>query len=67
METVEKAKKLIMVEYEVLPAVHNIEEAAAPDAPQHHAALLEGEAYEGGISADPSKEASFCDGFYHGL
>lgn len=40
METVEKAKKLIMVEYEVLPAVHNIEEAAAPDAPQHHAALL---------------------------
>lgn len=33
METVEKAKKLIKVEYEVLPAVHNIEEAAAPDAP----------------------------------
>ncbi len=33
METVEKAKKLIRVEYEVLPAVHNIEEAAAPDAP----------------------------------
>lgn len=33
METVEKAKKLIKVEYEVLPAVHSIEEAAAPDAP----------------------------------
>lgn len=33
METVEEAKKLIKVEYEVLPAVHNIEEAAAPDAP----------------------------------
>jgi selenium-dependent xanthine dehydrogenase len=33
LETVEKAKKLIKVEYEVLPAVHNIEEAAAPDAP----------------------------------
>lgn len=32
-ETLEKAKKLIKVEYEVLPAVHNIEEAAAPDAP----------------------------------
>ncbi len=32
-ETVEKAKKLIKVAYEVLPAVHNIEEAAAPDAP----------------------------------
>ncbi len=34
METVEKAKKLIKVEYEVLPAVHNIEEAAAADAPK---------------------------------
>ncbi len=34
METVEKAKKLIKVEYEVLPAIHNIEEAAAPDAPR---------------------------------
>ncbi|MDO4336691.1 MAG: selenium-dependent xanthine dehydrogenase [Eubacteriales bacterium] len=33
METVEKAKKLVKVEYEVLPAVHNIDEAAAPDAP----------------------------------
>ena len=33
METVERAKKLIKVEYEVLPAVHSIEEAAAPDAP----------------------------------
>ncbi|MEY8378617.1 selenium-dependent xanthine dehydrogenase [Lachnospiraceae bacterium 56-18] len=33
METAEKAKKLIKVEYEVLPAVHSIEEAAAPDAP----------------------------------
>lgn len=32
-ETLEKAKKLIKVDYEVLPAVHNIEEAAAPDAP----------------------------------
>ena len=32
-ETLEKAKKLVKVEYEVLPAVHNIEEAAAPDAP----------------------------------
>lgn len=32
-ETLEKAKKLIKVEYEVLSAVHNIEEAAAPDAP----------------------------------
>lgn len=34
METVEKAKKLIKVEYEVLQAVHNIQEAAAPDAPR---------------------------------
>lgn len=34
METVEKAKKLIKVEYEVLPAVHNIEEAAAEGAPK---------------------------------
>ena len=33
METAEKAKKLIKVEYEVLPAVHSIEEAKAPDAP----------------------------------
>nr|WP_270249497.1 selenium-dependent xanthine dehydrogenase [Coprococcus catus] len=33
METAEKAKKLIKVEYEVLPAVHNIQEAAAEDAP----------------------------------
>lgn len=33
METVEKAKKLIKVEYEVLPAVHSIEEAAKPNAP----------------------------------
>ncbi len=32
-ETLEKAKKLVKVDYEVLPAVHNIEEAAAPDAP----------------------------------
>lgn len=34
MDTVEKAKKLIKVEYEVLPAVHSIEEAMAPDAPK---------------------------------
>ena len=33
MATVEKAKKLIKVDYEVLPAVHSIEEAAAPGAP----------------------------------
>ncbi len=33
-ETLEKAKKLIKVEYEVLPAVHNIQEAAAEDAPK---------------------------------
>ena len=32
-ETVEKARKLVKVEYEVLPAVHNPTEAAAPDAP----------------------------------
>ena len=31
-ETAEKAKKLIKVEYEVLPPVHTIEEAAASDA-----------------------------------
>ena len=31
--TVEAAKKLVKVEYEVLPAVHNPTEAAAPDAP----------------------------------
>lgn len=31
--TLEKAKKLVKVEYEVLPAVHNIQEAQAPDAP----------------------------------
>ena len=34
METVEKAKKLIKVDYEVLPAVHSIDEARAPDAPR---------------------------------
>ena len=34
LETAEKAKKLIKVEYEVLPHVHTIEEAAAPDAPK---------------------------------
>ncbi|MEA4966028.1 MAG: selenium-dependent xanthine dehydrogenase [Oscillospiraceae bacterium] len=33
-ETLEKAKKLIQVVYEELPAVHNIKEAAAPDAPR---------------------------------
>ena len=33
METLEQAKKLIRVEYEVLPPVRSIEEAAAPDAP----------------------------------
>ena len=33
-ETAEKAKKLIKVEYEVLPCIHTIEEAAAPDAPK---------------------------------
>lgn len=33
-ETVEKAKKLIKVDYEVLPAIHGIEEAAAPGAPR---------------------------------
>ena len=33
METAEQAKRLIKVEYEVLPAVHNIEEAAAEGVP----------------------------------
>ena len=33
-EILEKAKKLVKVEYEVLPAVHGIEEASAPDAPK---------------------------------
>ena len=32
-ETLEEAKKLVKVEYEVLPAVHNPTEAMAPDAP----------------------------------
>lgn len=32
-ETLEKAKKLVKVTYEELPAVHNPEEAARPDAP----------------------------------
>ncbi len=32
-ETVERAKALVKVEYEELPAVHNPTEAAAPDAP----------------------------------
>ncbi len=32
-ETLEKAKKLVKVEYDVLPCVHSIEEAAAPGAP----------------------------------
>ena len=32
-ETLEAAKKLVKIEYEVLPAVHNPAEAAAPDAP----------------------------------
>ena len=31
--TPETAKKLVKVEYEVLPAVHSPQEAAAPDAP----------------------------------
>ncbi|MDD5804537.1 MAG: molybdopterin-dependent oxidoreductase, partial [Clostridia bacterium] len=33
-ETAEKAARLIQVEYEVLPHIHTIEEAAAPDAPR---------------------------------
>jgi selenium-dependent xanthine dehydrogenase len=33
METLEAAKKLVKVEYEVLPAVHNPTESAAADAP----------------------------------
>ena len=33
-ETLEKAKKLVKVEYEVLPHVHTIEEAKAPGAPK---------------------------------
>ena len=33
-ETLEKAKKLIKVEYEVLTPIHNIEEAKAPGAPK---------------------------------
>ena len=32
-ETLERAKQLVKVEYEVLPAVHNPDEAAAPGAP----------------------------------
>lgn len=32
-ETMEKARALVKVEYEELPAVHNPQEAAAPDAP----------------------------------
>lgn len=32
-EILEKARKLIQVEYEVLPAIHNLEEAAADGAP----------------------------------
>ena len=35
-EILEKAKKLVKVEYEILPAVHNPEEAAAPYAPLVH-------------------------------
>ncbi len=33
-ETLEKAKKLVKVEYEVLPHVHTIDEAKAPNAPK---------------------------------
>ena len=33
-EALEQARKLVQVDYEVLPAVHNIQEAAAPDAPR---------------------------------
>lgn len=33
-ETLEKAKKLVKVDYEILPAVHNIREAKAADAPR---------------------------------
>ena len=33
-ETADKAAKLIQVEYEVLPHIHTIEEAAKPDAPK---------------------------------
>ena len=32
-ELLEQAKKLVHIEYEVLPAIHNYQEAAAPDAP----------------------------------
>ena len=35
-EILEKAKKLVKIEYEVLPAVHNPTEAMAPDAPLVH-------------------------------
>ena len=35
-EILDEAKKLVKVEYEVLPPVRNIEEAKAPDAPQIH-------------------------------
>ncbi len=34
LETAERAKKLIQVDYEVLPAGHSIQEAAAPNAPR---------------------------------
>ena len=33
-ETLEKAKKLVKVEYEVLPCIHTVEEAASKDAPK---------------------------------
>ncbi len=58
-EALEKARRLIEVEYEVLPAVHNIQEAAAPDAPlvfdeeenniQAHRSISRGDA-EGAIA-----------------
>ena len=37
-EALAEAKKLVKIEFEELPCVHNMEEAAAPDAPKVHSA-----------------------------
>ena len=54
-ETLEQAKKLVKVEYEVLPAVFSPEEAQAPDAPlvfEHDASNVQAEKHIARGSAD---------------
>ena len=52
LEAAEKAKNLIKVKYEVLPAVFTVEEAMAPGAPLVHNGIVE---YRAGAPADLDK------------